>query len=69
MPPKFDSTKVPEDAKTGQKMQADALAQACAVVGKMIGEHYIDVDFTQENWHEVLRLQLETVAEVLYDYQ
>lgn len=71
MSAKFQTTKTPEERtdNMGERMQAEALSIAFAVIGKLIGEGWIDVEFDKEDWQVLLRLQAQTVAEVLYDYQ
>lgn len=68
---KFVSTKTPPELPDNfrERREAEALSIAFAVVGKMIGEGWINVDFTEQGWPVELRLQVQTVAEVLYDYQ
>jgi hypothetical protein len=71
MSAKFQTTQSPE-LKTdnlGERMQAEALCHAFAVVGKMIGEGWVNVDFREDGWSVNLRTIVQTVAEVLYDYR
>lgn len=71
MSTKFQTTKKPDELPNnmGERMQAEALSVAFAVVGKLIGEGWIEVNFEAEDWHVGLRVQVQCVAEVLYDYQ
>ena len=68
---KFQTTQSPEEqpGNMGERMQAQALAVAFAVLGKMIGEGWIHVNFEEQDWQVELRLQAQTIAEVLYDYE
>lgn len=71
MSPKFQTTKIPDQQadNIAERKQAEALSQAFAVVGRLIGENWIEVNFTDNDWHVTLQLQVQTVAEVLYAYQ
>jgi hypothetical protein len=68
---KFSTTKSPDQLPNniGERMQAECLSKAFAIVGKLIAEGYLDVDFQDETWPLDLRIQTQCVAEVLYDYQ
>lgn len=69
MLPKFQSTSVRENAPYGEKSEARSLRLAFAVVGKMIAEDWIQVDFNRDDWNDELRNKVVCVAEVLNDFQ
>jgi membrane protein implicated in regulation of membrane protease activity len=71
MSPNFVTTKSPEKTPNNlhDRLRAEALSKAFAIVGKMIAEGWINVDFDDETWPLDLRAQTQAVAEVLYDYQ
>lgn len=71
MSAKYQTTKIPEELPNnmGERQEAQTLSIAFAVIGKLIGEGFIHVEFNKDDWEVLLRLQVQTVAEVLYDYQ
>lgn len=69
MTSKFQSTQFTPEATTNEKTEARSLRVAFAVVGSLIAENWLNVDFQDSEWADDLRTKVQTVAETLAEYQ
>lgn len=69
MSPKFESTNVIEAATPDQKREAESLRLAFAVIGTMIAENWLEVDFQDTDWHGDLKNKVTVIAEVLHEFK
>lgn len=62
---KFSSTHVFDGQDGREKQNARALRLAFGIAGQLVAGGWIQVDFSQDDWHEKFALAVEEIADVV----
>lgn len=57
------------DIHNGDYFESRALALAFAIVGRLIAEEFLKVDFSQPEWETTFKHTVQAAADVIHQYE
>jgi len=66
---KYTSTRLTDEMPTHLRERARSFRLAFAVIGELIADGFIEIDFARENWAEMFELAVIDVAEQLNSFE